>query len=333
MQENYNGNYSFDETDENQDSSPRIAIWAWPVLGSVAIGIIVVTLLQTPWLQAKLGFGETPQAQEAEKVAALAPEKPAIKKPAAPDKPVAKVVAVNAKPEKKSLTMPEKPAASEAKATISDVAALRIEMTRIGDMLAAIDKSIKEQNGRIIKLEKAVGTVTGSISPPVRGGGSSTRAKTVIIKPETAVNTAAKTDLPTKDKAAAKPKKPVNTRSARAVLHQDTGDARPAPTMAKPAMAKEAALSGDKKQFALILARAQKKSTLSAAWEKLIRGKAGELSVLEPRVRGLVTKRGNQVYDLLAGPFAHMADAIELCARLKLEGIKCKQTSYGGEPL
>ncbi len=331
MQENYKGNYSFDETDEAQETDSRMAIWLWPVLGSLAIGVIVVTLLQTPWLQAQLGFDKPEQTSKTKKIDDIAAKKPAIKTAAAPDKPAGEIIAAKAKPEKKPSMAP---ALSEAKATISDIAALRIEMTRISDMLAAINKTIKEQNGRIIKLEKIVGTVTGSISLPASGGGSSTRAKTMIVKPETAVNTAAKTDLPAKDNTAGKAEKPAGIRSARAELHQDTGDARSSPAITKPtAKTGNSELPGNKEQFALILARALKKSTLSAAWEKLIRGKAGELSVLEPRVRGTVTKKGNQVYDLLAGPFAHIADAIELCARLKLEGINCKQTSYGGEPL
>ncbi len=329
MREDYSDKYKFDLLEEESESASRLALWIWPVLGMVAIAVIVITTLRSPWLLNKVGITPgTPVEMAA---------KPVAPQTAPPAKPVKKEVPVKA-PGK---TEPSSP----------DLANLRGEVTRIADTLKAINSTLQKQNTRIRKLESIVGTVTGSVPAAKNSAPSSIQPKTKKTGTENQVNTARKADLLT-----------ISTGKAERIgkggaiivssipAHQDTQEARAKPAPQKPVAlnttniprptplpvrkpANSAKHSGPKVQYAVKLARARTKARLAVEWERLIRGKASELSVLEPQIMPATMENGEKVLDLVAGPFNHMADAIELCARLKLEGIKCKQSRYGGKPL
>ncbi len=328
MREDYSDKFKFDIADEKTETGSRLALWIWPVLGVFAIAVIVVIALQSPWVLEKAGFPVKSPVATAAKPAA-----PAVARPAKQQKTAA--------------------AEKSRNPLMGEIAGLKIEMSKMADTLKAINAAMQKQNARIVKLEKIVGTVTGSISVPDSGSASSSQPKTGAIKPENQINSAAKADLLTGISPARERIKSPIAPAPPAIAHQDTGEARakqPATKMAalnttniaRPALkpAKKpagttgaAAPAKPKEQYAVKLARARSISRLAVEWERLIRGKASELSVLEPQVMPATTKGGEKVFDLVAGPFNHMADAIELCARLKLEGIKCKQSRYGGKPL
>jgi hypothetical protein len=328
MREDYSDKYKFDLLEEEPESASRLALWIWPVLGMVAIAVIVITTLRSPWLLNKVGITPgTPVEMAA---------KPVAPQTAPPAKPVKKEVPVKA-PGK---TEPSSP----------DLANLRGEKTRIADTLKAINSTLQKQNTRIRKLESIVGTVTGSVPGARDATPSSIRPKTEKVRTENQVNTAQKTDLLTISTGKAKRIGEGAILASPIPPHQDTQEARAKPVGKKQAapntsnIPRPAPLPSTKAtspakhtepkvQYAVKLARARTRARLAVEWERLIRGKASELSVLEPQIMPATTKKGEKVLDLVAGPFNHMADAIELCARLKLEGIKCKQSRYGGKPL
>lgn len=77
-----------------------------------------------------------------------------------------------------------------------------------------------------------------------------------------------------------------------------------------------------------------KRSKLKAAWKKLSKKRKGnELSGLKTRVQQSKATNGKPIYALVAGPLPGMAEAIELCVRLKLKGIACAASDFSGKPL
>ncbi len=329
MRENYSDKFKFDISDGDTETGSRFALWIWPVLGVFAIALIVVIVLQSPWVLEKAGF---PVKSPAVATAAKAPV-PAVERSAKHQK--------TAEVEKNRNPL------------MREIAGLKIELSKMADTLKVINAAMEKQDARIVKLEKIVGTVTGSITAPDNRSASSSQPKTGAIKPENQINSAAKADLLTGISPARERIKSPIAPAAPAIAHQDTGEARAKPPATKmvalnttniarpasPPAKKPAGTTGaagpakPKEQYAVKLARARTVSRLAVEWERLIRGKASELSVLEPQVMPATTKGGEKVFDLVAGPFNHIADAIELCARLKLEGIRCKQSRYGGKPL
>ncbi|HHK74634.1 MAG TPA: hypothetical protein ENJ57_05660 [Rhizobiales bacterium] len=236
-----------------------------------------------------------------------------------------------------------------------EIADLHSELVKIADTLKAMKSTLQKQDARIGKLESVVGTVTGSIPAAKTPQTSSIQSKTEKTNTENQVNTAAKADLLAIATGKAKRLDPAAIPASSASAPQDTQDARtrhapariaalntstisrtaaPRPAIAATKVKAPVSISAKPRvQYAVKLARARSRGPLAAEWERLIRGKANELSVLEPQIMPAKTKSGESVLDLVAGPFNHMADAIELCARLKLKGIRCKQSRYGGKPL
>ena len=346
-----------DREKEKPSWPSALAIWMWPLAGTLAIAMIVVMVMQSPELVGSLR-NLTASGQDRRQAAAS---------PAgttAPDK----TILTGESTEKPRVARPDRTGTPSQ----HDLARLRLDLSRLHDTLGRFEAVIKRQNKRIVQLEDMLGPITGSIAerPKPTSGRSravSKHTKSVISqKPQTATKsgqlTSRKTAPAMRVTNLARSRSPV----AETVNRPPAVPARASsPPAAKPAAGRirasapaaarlpsraateppitdtrVATLAPDRDggdvsatRFAVRLARTPKRGELDEIWEKLLRGDADELTRLSPFVRRDHTAKKGELFSLLAGPIDDMAEALELCVRLKIKGIACEQTLFSGTPL
>lgn len=93
--------------------------------------------------------------------------------------------------------------------------------------------------------------------------------------------------------------------------------------------------SGDTTQtrFGIQLATVANRANLSREWQNALSRQSGTLSQLQPRVLASIAASGEQKWSLIAGPFGNVADAVKACARLRADGMACREAIFAGDPL
>lgn len=152
---------------------------------------------------------------------------------------------------------------------------------------------------RIAELERGLGDVTGSIPRQTGREAPTEQPRLAPIIP-----------MPEERSSAAPP-----------------GTQRPA---AAPAGAVTLAT---RTQFGVDLGPEPTVPTLRARWLRMVERHGAALQALDPVILVREGANGAPVLHLLAGPFADLAEATSLCARLRGAGVSCAPTSYEGQRL
>jgi hypothetical protein len=113
----------------------------------------------------------------------------------------------------------------------------------------------------------------------------------------------------------------------------DRSGAAPAPAQ-RPAAAPAGAVTlATRTQFGIDLGPEPTVPTLRARWLRLAERHGATLNSLEPTILVREGTTGAPVLHLVAGPFADLAEAAALCARLRGSGTTCSPTPYEGQRL
>jgi hypothetical protein len=118
-------------------------------------------------------------------------------------------------------------------------------------------------------------------------------------------------------------------------MPEERSGAAPAPAQrpaAAPASAGAVTLA-TRTQFGIDLGPEATVPTLRARWLRLVERHGTALNALDPTILVREGTTGAPVLHLVAGPFADLAEAASLCARLRSSGTTCSPTPYEGQRL
>ncbi len=336
------------------------AVWLWPLAGTLAIAMIVTMVIQSPELARSLrnmtNWGQDERLSAAPTAGTTAPDK---------------TILTGESTEKPSTARPERTgrkAPRDVARLRLDLSRLNDTLERFETMIKRQNRRIAQLEGM---LGPITGSIPARTQPgPRRRMTVSKHAKTAIRqKPQTTTKSGqlVSSEKPPSRRVTDIARSPYPAARARiaASLAPKKNAPAPLPPAANPAPGKAAApvpaahkplasavaekpitdtrvatLARDNNsgtvsatRFAVRLAQTRKRMELDEIWEKILRSDLDELGRLTPYVRSDTTARNGEKFTLLAGPFDDMAEALELCVRLKIKGIPCEQTLFSGTPL
>jgi hypothetical protein len=194
----------------------------------------------------------------------------------------------------------------------SRLAVVEARQSRVENVAGASRTNLQPQAGR--EAAEANTTVTGSVEDPARR----------------TAEPAARAESKAAAKAEPKQAKPEKTQTASAGAAVPAFSA-PKVVSAQPKteQAKAETISGP---VGLQLTSADSPDALRLSWLKLSSGHGDVFQNLDVRYRQIPTAKGN-VYRLIAGPVADVAEGARICAQLKARKLGCTVASFAGEPL